>query len=150
LVVSRIRVIFDQPDCEDARRQLKATYDAMLPRWPKAAEILDSAEEEVLTFMEFPPEHWKRISSNNVLERLNKEVKRRANVVGAFPDEPSVVRLVGAILKEQDDDWKVTKCYFSKISMRKVLYPPSLLISEITPSHWYPYIDIQNLKDSTK
>jgi putative transposase len=133
LVAASIRIIFDQPDRESARRQLKATYEAMFPRWPKAAGILINAEEEILAFMEFPPEHWKRISSNNVLERLNKEVKRRTNVVGVFPDEPSVVRLVGAILKEQDDDWKVTKCYFSNISMRRVLDPPPLVITEITP-----------------
>jgi len=133
LVAASIRVIFDQSDRKSACQQLKATYDAMLPRWPKAAEILINAEEEILTFMEFPLEHWKRISSNNVLERLNREVKRRTNVVGVFPDEPSVTRLIGAILKEQDDDWRVIKHYFSKISMQRVLDPTPLVISEITP-----------------
>ena len=88
---------------------MRAVYEAMVTRWPKAADVLIDAENDILAYMIFPQEHWKRIYSNNILERLNKEVKRRTNVVGVFPDEPSVIRLVGAILQEQVDDWVVAK-----------------------------------------
>ncbi len=82
--------------------------------------------------MNFPVEHWKRIYSNNVLERLHKEVRRRTNVVGVFPDEPSVIRLVGAILQEQDDEWEVMMRYFCLESMHRV-YHPLLIPAEATP-----------------
>jgi putative transposase len=120
IVAAALRTVFAQPDQNAARRQLRAVYEAMLPRWPKAAQVLVEAEHDILAYMTFPQEHWKRIYSNNVLERLNKEVKRRTNVVGVFPDDPSVIRLVGAVLEEQSDEWQVAKRYFSLESMRKL------------------------------
>jgi putative transposase len=133
VVAAALRTIFAQPDQDAARRQLRAVYEAMLPRWPKAAQVLIEAEHDLLTYMTFPKEHWKRVYSNNVLERLNKEVKRRTNVVGVFPDEPSVIRLVGAILQEQSDEWQVAKRYFSLESMRKLYDPPPLALAEPVP-----------------
>lgn len=85
MVAAALRTIFAQPNQDAARRQLRAVYEALLPRWPQAAQVLSDAEEDVLASMVFPQEPWKRIYSNNLLERLNKEVKRRANVEGSSP-----------------------------------------------------------------
>jgi transposase-like protein len=133
MVAAALRTVFAQPHQEAAHRQLRAVYEAMLPRWPKAAQVLSEAENDILAYMVFPQEHWKRIYSNNVLERLNKEVKRRTNVVGVFPDEPSAIRLVGAVLQEQADEWQVAKRYFSLESMNKLYDPQPLLVAEVMP-----------------
>ena len=133
MVAAALRTIFAQPDQGSAHRQLSAVYEVMADRWPKAADILLNAEEDILAYMLYPQEHWKRIYSNNVLERLNKEVKRRTNVVGVFPDEASVIRLVGCILQEQADDWQVANRYFSLESMRKLYEPQPLIMAEPMP-----------------
>ncbi len=126
MVAALLRTIFAQPHREAADEQLGLVCDLLDKRWPNAAQLVRSAEADILAYMAFPSEHWKRIYSNNPLERLNKEVKRRTNVVGVFPDVPSVMRLVGAVLVEMDDDWQAaTRRYFSQESMRK-LYAPEL------------------------
>ena len=81
--------------------------------------MLSGAAEDVLAYMAFPQEHWARIDSTNPLERLNREVKRRTEVVGVFPDTASVLRLVGSVLLEQDDEWQVERRYFSQESMQR-------------------------------
>ena len=85
--------------------------------------MLAGGEMDVLTYMEFPEEHWTRIYSTNPLERLNKEVRRRTHVVGIFPDVSSVLRLVGSVLMEVHDEWQVGRRYFSKSSMLKLKEP---------------------------
>jgi putative transposase len=105
-------------------------------RWPKAAELLAEAEDDILANMAFPPELWTRIYSTNPLERLNKEVKRRTNVVGVFPDGSSVVRLVGAVLLETSDEWQVGRRYFSLEAMAKVMRPQPQLVAK--PVAFYP------------
>ena len=120
IVAAAIRTIFAQPNREAARQQLAEVVKAMTPRWPKAAEILAAGEEDVLTYMDFPRAHWTRIYSTNPLERLNREVKRRTDVVGIFPDGKAVLRLVGSVLMEIDDEWRVGRRYFSLESMRKL------------------------------
>jgi len=133
LVAATLRTIFAQPSQDAARQQLRVVYDAMAKRWPKAAQVLIDAEEDILAYMAFPEDHWKRICSNNVLERLNKEVKRRTNVVGIFPDEASTIRLVGAVLQEQADEWQVAKRYFSLESMKRLYEPEPLMVAEPMP-----------------
>jgi transposase-like protein len=123
IVAAAIRTIFAQPDREAAGQQLAEVVKAMASRWPRAAEVLAAGEEDVLTYMDFPRAHWTRIYSTNPLERLNREVKRRTDVVGIFPDEKAVLRLVGSVLMEIDDEWRVGRRYFSLESMRKLKEP---------------------------
>ena len=138
VVAAAIRTIFAQPDREAAGQQVSEVVNAMQSRWPKAAELVAAAEEDVLAYMNFPLEHWTRIYSTNPLERLNKEIKRRTNVVGLFPDEASVIRLVGSILLEISDEWQVGRRYFSKESMRKLIEPEPLLVAEPAPLRLAP------------
>jgi putative transposase len=138
VVAAALRTIFAQPDGEAAGEQLQEVVKALRPRWPKAAELVAEAENDILAYMNFPEEHWTRIYSTNPLERLNKEVKRRTNVVGIFPDEASVIRLVGAVLMETSDEWQVSRRYFSQESMKKLLEPETLLVAEPEPLRLAP------------
>ena len=129
LVAATIRTVFAQPDAASAREQWRRVADGFRARFPRLATLLDEAEAEVLAYVTFPPAHWRQIWSNNPLERLNKEVKRRTGrplgrIVGIFPNEGAVVRLVGMILAEQHDEWQVSRCYFSAESLASVLPPP--------------------------
>ena len=120
MVGATIRTVFAQPEAESACEQWRRVADGFRLRFPKLAELMDGAEDDVLAYAAFPVEHWQKVWSNNPLERLNKEVKRRTNVVGIFPNEAAVVRLVGAILSEQHDEWQVSKRYFSAGSLAKL------------------------------
>ena len=127
VVAATVRTIFAQPDRQAAGEQLREVGRLLESRWSAAAQVLLAAADDVLAYMAFPREHWTRLYSTNVLERLNREVKRRTDVVGVFPDVPAVVRLVGAVLLELDDEWQVERRYFSQESMRKLLTPESVL-----------------------
>src|SRR5215216_1734384 len=120
MVGATIRTVFAQPDALSAHQQWRRVADGFRCRFAKLAELMDEAEEDVLAYAAFPVEHWQKIWSNNPLERLNKEVKRRTNVVGIFPNEAAVVRLVGSLLSEQHDEWQVAKRYFSAGSLAKL------------------------------
>jgi putative transposase len=120
MVGATIRTVFAQPDAGSAHEQWRRVSDGFRPRFPRLAELMDEAEEDVLSYAAFPSEHWQKIWSNNPLERLNKEVKRRTNVVGIFPNEAAVIRLVGAVLSEQHDEWQISKRYFSAGSLAKL------------------------------
>jgi len=123
-VADAVRLIFDQPSLSSAQAQLHLVVERLDKVYPDAARLLLEAEQDILAYKSFPKEHWQRIHSTNLLERLNKEVKRRTKVVGVFPDRPSVFRLVGSVLKEIDDDWRAApRQYFSKISMLLVTHP---------------------------
>ena len=124
MVAATVRPIFQQQSREEAQAQLAQVCALLRPRFPRAVELLEQAEEEILAFYDFPPEHWRQIYSTNPLERLNKEIKRRSAVVGIFPNRQSVIRLIGSLLAEQNDEWLVGRHYFSEASMRKIGQPP--------------------------
>jgi putative transposase len=120
MVGATIRTVFAQPDARSAREQWLRVSDGFRHRFARLSELMEEAEEDVLSYASFPQEHWQKIWSNNPLERVNKEVKRRTNVVGIFPNEAAVVRLVGSVLSEQHDEWQVSKRYFSAGSLAKL------------------------------
>ncbi len=127
LVAATIRTVFAQPEPEMARQQWRHVADGFRPRYPKLAALLDATEAEVLAYLAFPPEHWRQIWSNNPLERLNREVKRRTDVAGIFPNDAAILRLVGMVLAEQHDEWQVGRRSFSAESLAKLpLTPPAL------------------------
>jgi transposase-like protein len=121
-VAAATRLIFEQPSRQSAEVQLHLLVGKLDPIYPKAAALLLEAEADILAYKAFPKEHWRRIHSTNLLERLNKEIKRRTKVVGVFPDQPAVFRLVGTLLNEVDDDWRAAqRSYFSLQSMRLLM-----------------------------
>jgi transposase-like protein len=120
MVATSIRTVFAQPDAASSREQWRRVADSFRDRFPRVAELMDEAEDDVLAYVTFPVEHWRQIWSNNPLERVNKEIKRRTNVVGIFPNTASIVRLVGSVLFEQHDEWQVAKRYFSAESLAKM------------------------------
>lgn len=120
-VAAVVRSIFSAPDHHSAMTQLKDVARMLEPRFPQASELLQDAAEDVLAHMHFPREHRRRLHSTNPIERLHKEVKRRTRVVGIFPTLDSLMRMVGTLLSEQDDEWQVSdRRYFSIGSMTKV------------------------------
>jgi putative transposase len=127
MVAATIRTVFAQPDAAGAHDQWRKVADSLRERFPKVAALLDDAEEDVLAYAAFPAEHWHQIWSNNPLERLNKEVKRRTNVVGIFPNSAAVIRLVGAVLAEQHEEWQVARRYFSAESLAKLFEPKEVM-----------------------
>ena len=112
MVASAIRMVIEQPSGMSAREQLDRVIDSLRPRFPAVAELLTRAEPGLLAHFDFPEPHRRQIRSTNPLERLNKEIKRRTGVVGIFPTRASVLRLVGMILAEQDDEWQDGRRYF--------------------------------------
>jgi putative transposase len=112
-VATLVRSIFAQPDADSVRSQYRMVVAHLEHRFAKAAELLGQAEEELLAFAAFPKAIWRQIWSNNPLERLNKEVRRRTDVVGIFPHRTALLRLVGAVLCEQHDEWTISRRYMS-------------------------------------
>jgi transposase-like protein len=123
-VATMVRTIFAQPDADSVREQQRRIVAQLEGRFAEAAALLDEAGPEILAFTAQPKEHWRQLWSNNSLERLNREIRRRTDVVGIFPDRPSIVRLVGALLAEQHDEWAVCRRYMSVESITKALNAP--------------------------
>jgi transposase-like protein len=130
MVGATIRTVFAQPEVRSAHEQWRRVADGFRCRFPKLSELMDEAEEDVLSYATFPAEHWQKIWSNNPLEKLNKEVKRRTEVVGIFPNEAAVIRLVGSVLSEQHDEWQVGKRYFSAGSLAKLKHKEEVVAEQ--------------------
>jgi len=129
-IAAIVRTIFAQPDHASALTQLHKVSEGLRARFAQAAALLEDAAEDILAHKHFPEEHRRQLHSTNPLERLNKEIKRRSNVVGIFPNVRATIRLVGAILLEQDDEWAVAeRRYFSAESMKR-LVTPALAVGE--------------------
>jgi putative transposase len=112
-VLTLLRTIFDQPDAAQVHAQFDRVVDALAEKFPDAAEHLDNARADLLAFAAYPREIWRQIWSNNPQERLNKEIRRRTDVVGIFPGRDALIRLVGAVLAEQSDEWTENRRYMS-------------------------------------
>lgn len=106
-----LRTIFEQPDAESVYGRHRHVVQALEAKHPKAAEHLDEAREDILAFAAFPKAVWRQTWSNNPQERLNKEIRRRTDVVGIFPNRDSIIRLVGAVPAEQNDEWTEQRRY---------------------------------------
>jgi len=117
VVMAAVRTVFQQPDLHSAKTAMGHAIELLETNCPKAADLLREAEDDVLAYMTFPAAHWRQIHSTNPLERLNKEIRRRTRVVGIFPNDEALVRLVGMLLIEQNDEWLVGRRYFSLSSM---------------------------------
>jgi putative transposase len=124
MVATLVRTIFEQPDHDSVWAQHARVVDQLTGRFDDAATMLLDAADDLLAFSTFPPEHWTNIRSNNPQERLNKEIRRRTDVVGIFPNRAAVVRLVGAVLAEQNDEWAVAKRYMGSESLAKARLRP--------------------------
>lgn len=121
LVSAALREVFNAEDHDQARERVGHVIERLQPLAPKVCQLLEDAEEDLIAFYRFPREHWTKLRSTNPLERVNKEIGRRTDVVGIFPNDPAAIRLVGALLIEQNDEWIVARRYLSVESMTLIL-----------------------------
>ena len=132
MVAAALRQAFIQPDRASTSQTLRYTADQLRAKWPKLAACIDESEIDVLAHMDFPVQHRTKIHSTNPIERVNKEVKRRADVVGIFPNEAAIVRLVGAVLLELNDEWQLQHCYMQTEAIAELtpalvaVFPPQI------------------------
>jgi putative transposase len=124
LAAPLVRSIFEQPDADSAWAQHARVVEQLTGRFDAAADLLAESADEILAFTAFPKAHWRQLRSNNPLsERLNKEIRRRTDAVGIFPNRAAVIRLVGAVLAEQHDEWQVARRYMSADSLATARTP---------------------------
>jgi transposase-like protein len=121
MIATAIRQIFNADSGDEARERLAEVLERLQTPAPKVAALLEQAEEELLAFYSFPREHWPKLRSTNPLERVNKEIGRRSDVVGIYPNDRALIRLAGMLLIEQNDEWLVQRRYLSDHSIRLVL-----------------------------
>jgi transposase-like protein len=121
MVSAALREVFQAEDYEQAKERATVVIERLTPAVPKVAELLEEAEEDLIAFYRFPSAHWSKLRSTNPLERVNREVGRRSDVVGIFPNDASAIRLAGALLIEQNDEWLISRRYLSEESLALVL-----------------------------
>ena len=121
LVSAALREVFNAQDAKDARDRAGHVLERLAPVAPKVCSLLEGAEEDLTAFYLLPREHWTKLRSTNPLERVNKEIGRRSDVVGIFPNDAAAIRLAGALLSEQNDEWLVQRRYLSAESMTLIL-----------------------------
>ena len=121
MVSAALREVFNAEDFADAKERSASVVERLAPTAPKVAALLTEAEEDLLAFYRFPAAHWPKLRSTNNIERVNKEIARRSDVVGIFPNDRSVIRLIGSLLIEQNDEWLLTRGYLSQESISLVL-----------------------------
>jgi putative transposase len=132
VVAAALRQAFLQADQAGAHQVWRQVADQLRQRWPKLSALMDGSGHDVLAYTGFPAQHRVKLHSTNPLERLNKEVKRRADVVGIFPCEASITRLIGAVLLEQNDEWQLQHRYMQVEAMAELMPPP--IEGEVTPA----------------
>ncbi len=128
-----LRTIFAQEAARDALAQWDIVADALAELAPKLGELMLAARENVLAYMAFPKEHWPQLASTIPLERLNKEIKRRSDVVGIFPNDAALIRLAGALMLEQNDEWAVTRRYMSLEILAALGDAPKIRLPAVAP-----------------
>lgn len=132
MVAAAIRTIFAQPGAEHVRDQVDVIATMLGRQFPKVEAMLREAADDITAFADFPTAHWKKIWSTNPLERVNKEIKRRTDVVGVFPNPAALQRLAGAVLIETHDEWQVTnRRYLSEASMAQITTPATETTKEV-------------------
>lgn len=144
MVAAAARTIFAPPRRQAAGQHLQEGVQALQLRWQGATKVLVEAEEDGLAYMAFPREHWTRIFSTNGVERLNREVQRRTEGVGGFPDVPSIIRLSGAVLLEIDDEGPIERRSFSLESMQKLKEPLAEQVATASPLRLAPVRSPEN------
>lgn len=126
-----LKTIFAQESKIEAERQWDVVADLLGAKQPRLGALMASSREDVLAYMDFPKEHWAQIASTNPLERVNKEVKRRSDVIGIFPNDESVIRLVGALMIETNDEWTVSRRYMALESLARIGNTESLRLPAV-------------------
>ncbi len=119
-VLAAVKTVFAHTDRKDLAAQWDTVADTLDTSFPTVAEAMRQAKADVLAFTEYPPAHWQKIWSNNPIERLNKEIKRRADVVEIFPNNQAILRLATSVVIDQHDEWQVGRRYLSEVSMQEL------------------------------
>ncbi len=130
-MAAMLKTIFAQETKAEAEKQWDIVADALREKQPKPGTLMDRARDDVLAYMSFPREHWTRIASTNPLERVNREVKRRADVIGIFPNDEAIIRLVGALMLETNDEWAVARRYMSLETLARVTDNPNVRLPAV-------------------
>ena len=130
-VAAMLKTIFAQETKAEATVQWNVVADALRDKQPKLGAMMDASREDVLAYMDFPKDHWPQISSTNPLERLNKEIKRRSDVVGIFPNDAAIIRLVGALMLETNDEWAVARRYMSLETLARLTHTDTVRLPAV-------------------
>lgn len=130
-VAAMLKTVFAQDGKGEAVKQWDNVADALREKQPKLGALMDASREDVLAYMDFPREHWPQIASTNPLERVNKEIKRRSDVVGIFPNDEAIIRLVGALMIETNDEWAVARRYMALEALARISHTDPLRLPAV-------------------